>query len=261
MTLRIDPDLRGYIDPLTPDEYAALERSLLAEGCRDALVVWGDLLVDGHNRYEICRKHGIPYRTIAHAGFRDMDDVRLWMIENHLGRRSVSDYQRGVLALRKKEILQARADAAAGQETPVPLPSRQELAREARLSPVALGRIEKIRQQAVPEVQRAVQAGGLSIHAAAAVAALPPERQVRAVDGGVPALREAAREARAARLAARPAPHVEVQVPEVADAADYPAELERLARRVAELTQERDALKKKVAQLTVALAQARAERG
>ncbi len=57
MTITINEGLRTYIDPLTEDEYAALERSLLSEGCRDALVLWGDLLVDGHNRYAICRKH------------------------------------------------------------------------------------------------------------------------------------------------------------------------------------------------------------
>lgn len=64
MTIRIDEELRAYIDPLTPDEYAALEQSLLAEGCRDALVLWGDLLVDGHNRHAICSKHGIAFNTV-----------------------------------------------------------------------------------------------------------------------------------------------------------------------------------------------------
>jgi hypothetical protein len=34
-----------------------------------------------------------------------MDDVHLWMIDQHLGRRSISDFQRGVLALRKKDIV------------------------------------------------------------------------------------------------------------------------------------------------------------
>ena len=38
-----------------------VERSLLAEGCRDALVLWGDVLVDGHNRYGICQQHGLPF--------------------------------------------------------------------------------------------------------------------------------------------------------------------------------------------------------
>jgi len=109
MDIRIDEGLRAYIDPLTDDEREALERSLLAEGCRDALVLWGDLLIDGHNRYALCKKHGIPFETRQNTSFKSMDDVHLWMIENHLGRRSVSDFQRGVLALRKKEILQSRS--------------------------------------------------------------------------------------------------------------------------------------------------------
>ncbi|WP_033454296.1 hypothetical protein, partial [Bordetella pertussis] len=182
MTIRIDEELRAYIDPLTPDEYAALEQSLLAEGCRDALVLWGDLLVDGHNRHAICSKHGIAFNTVQNTRLQSMDDVRLWMIDNHLGRRSVSDFQRGVLALRKKEILESRrqageGDAApAGGDGPAPL-TRQTLARQARLSSATLGQIEKIRQQAAPELVRAVQSGEISINAAAAVATLPAPQQ------------------------------------------------------------------------------------
>ena len=59
MNITINQVLQSYIDPLTASEYAALERSLLAEGCRDALVLWNDVLIDGHNRYAICRQHGI----------------------------------------------------------------------------------------------------------------------------------------------------------------------------------------------------------
>ena len=50
MDIVVNEELKAYIDPLTPDEHAALERSILAEGCRDALVLWGNVLVDGHNR-------------------------------------------------------------------------------------------------------------------------------------------------------------------------------------------------------------------
>ena len=95
MNIVVLEELKAYIDPLTSDEYEALERSLLAEGCRDALVLWGDVLVDGHNRYGICRKHGIAFNTLQNTRFQSMEDVHLWMIEQHLGRRSVSDYQRG----------------------------------------------------------------------------------------------------------------------------------------------------------------------
>ena len=108
MTIVVNEDLKAYIDPLTPDEHDALERSLLAEGCRDALVLWGNLLIDGHNRYGICQKHGLPFQTVQHPHFKSMEDVHLWMIDQHLGRRSVSDFQRGVLALRKREIIESR---------------------------------------------------------------------------------------------------------------------------------------------------------
>ncbi|HEY2623478.1 MAG TPA: plasmid replication/partition related protein, partial [Dyella sp.] len=163
MDIVVNEELKAYIDPLTPDEHEALERSLLAEGCHDALVLWGDILVDGHNRYGICRQHDLPFQTVQNTRFRSMDDVHLWMIEQHLGRRSVSDFQRGVLALRKREILAERRarmqetevpakptvdgaapDASIATAAPsVPLPSRQAIAREARLSNSQVVLIEK----------------------------------------------------------------------------------------------------------------------
>lgn len=214
MPIVVDEGLKAYIDPLTPDEHDALERSLLREGCRDALVLWGDLLVDGHNRYGICSKHNIPFQTVQSTLFQNMEDVHLWMIDQHLGRRSVSDYQRGVLALRKREILAQRqpapapaADTTASPEVtespgvaPVPeaapIKSREDLARAARLSAAQVVQIEKIQKQAAPEVVAAVKSGVISINAAAAVASLPEEEQVAAAQGGREQLREAAKRVR-----------------------------------------------------------------
>ena len=61
VALRIDEEFAALIPPLTDEEYRGLEASILEEGCRDALVCWGDVLVDGHNRYKICTAHGVPY--------------------------------------------------------------------------------------------------------------------------------------------------------------------------------------------------------
>jgi len=266
MTITINQDLRAYIDPLTEDEYAALERSLLAEGCRDALVLWGDLLVDGHNRYGICQKHGIAFNTLQNQTFQSMDDVHLWMIDNHLGRRSVSDFQRGVLALRKKEIVSARLAQTqaqqssaqptetdvAGQSKADPVWTREAVARAARLSSATLGQIEKIQKTAAPELVSAVKAGVISINAAAAVASLPGEKQVAAVAGGKKELRQAAREVREARLPAKAEP-----APPPSDATPDQLAIHRLTLLVAELTEERNQLKKKVQHLTIALAEAR----
>ena len=208
MNIVVKEELKAYIDPLTADEHEALERSILAEGCRDALVLWGEVLVDGHNRFGICQKHDLPFNTVQNTRFQSMEDVHLWMIEQHLGRRSVSDFQRGVLALRKKEILSSRtqavqagvvaaqAEAAAAQaereageggslDSPkAAVPSREELARVARLSSTTVAQIEKIQKAAAPELVEAVKAGTISINAAATVASLPVEQQVAAVAGG-----------------------------------------------------------------------------
>lgn len=263
MTITINEDLRAYIDPLTSDEYAALERSLLAEGCRDALVLWGELLIDGHNRYGICQKHGIAFNTIQNETFTSMDDVHLWMIDNHLGRRSVSDFQRGVLALRKKEILAARTtqtretfaesteniSASSSEEMPL---TREVIARAARVSSATLGQIEKIQKTATPELVSAVKAGVVSINAAAAISSLPGEEQKAAVAGGKKELRQVARQIREAKLPPRPEP-----APPPEDATPEQITIHRLNLRVIELTEERDQLKKKVQHLTIALSEAR----
>ena len=65
MMPRVDKEFAALIPPLTQDEYDQLEKNLLAEGCRDRLVVWGDILIDGHNRLEICTKHKITYDVVS----------------------------------------------------------------------------------------------------------------------------------------------------------------------------------------------------
>ena len=273
--LVVNEELKAYIDPMTPDEYEPLERSILAEGCRDALVLWGDTLVDGHHRYSVCRKHGLPFQTIQNTRFQSMEDVHLWMIEQHLGRRSVSPFQRGVLALRKREILAARrgrvkeaedetppfevhaapeapAEAAAA-ETPVaspePVPSREDLAREARLSHSQVGLIEKIQKQATEEVVAAVKSGVLSIHAAAAVASLPAEEQRAAAEAGGKELKEAAKRARESKRKPRKKEQEEGEAAAGSAEMDEREELLMLRQRVAELTAENEELRRRLAEL------------
>ena len=272
MDIIVNEELKAYIDPLTPDEHDALERSLLAEGCRDALVLWGNVLIDGHNRYGICMKHGLPFNTVQNTRFQTMEDVHLWMIEQHLGRRSVSDFQRGVLALRKRAILDARraeeqeqlrrestgetalaaADAGNDADTPpwepAPKVSKADLAREAKLSASQVTMIEKIHSHATPEVIEAVKAGELSISAAAVVASLPEEEQRAAAQGGKEELKQAAKRVRESRRkprpVAEPASSADDSVtPANANALVDPTEVESLRRRVASLTAENQALR------------------
>jgi hypothetical protein len=243
MNITVNKELLAYIDPLTVEEYDALERSLLAEGCRDALVLWGDVLIDGHNRYSICSKHGIPFKTVQNSLFKSLDDVHLWMIEQHLGRRSVSDFQRGVLALRKKAILAARTKQPAtdplSSETVVPEPkiSREAVAKEARISSNTISQIEKIQKSAAPELVAAVKAGTISINAAATVASLPVEAQVAAATGGKKELQQAARQVREAKAVERTQPESNEGV------------IARLKQTITELSAENAGLRGKLAAL------------
>jgi N6-adenosine-specific RNA methylase IME4 len=114
--ITINERFRKLIPPLSPDEYAGLEASLLADGCRDAIVLWHDQIVDGHNRYEICSKHGIMFNT-AYMEFANEDDACIWMIANQIGRRNINDGQKWQLIEEKKRILleRGREKQACGQ--------------------------------------------------------------------------------------------------------------------------------------------------
>ena len=58
--LKVDDELRGLIPPLSTEERKMLEESIVRDGCDTPLTVWEGTIVDGHNRYDICREHGIP---------------------------------------------------------------------------------------------------------------------------------------------------------------------------------------------------------
>ena len=257
MNITINDQLRAFVDPLADIEYAALERSLLAEGCRDALVLWGDTLIDGHNRYDICRKHGIEFRTVQNNSFASIEDVMLWMIDNHLARRSVSDFQRGLLALRKKEIVTARMAQKMADEPPAPNPddmdarppppwnTREEVAKAARVSSNTISQIERIQKAATPQLVEAVRSGTISINAAANVASLPESAQIAAVAGGRKELQQAARQVREQKAAAKPRKLGPDGEP-IDEKAALRAEIAALKDRLATLLTENEILKQKL---------------
>jgi len=92
--ITIHPELQSLIPPLTAEEYAQLEQNLLADGCRDPLIVWREeqTLLDGHNRYEICERHGLTYTTVE-VSLPDLESAKAWMIDNQLGRRNLTPEQ------------------------------------------------------------------------------------------------------------------------------------------------------------------------
>lgn len=94
--LNIDAEIKSYIPPLRPEEYETLEKNIIADGCRDPLVTWNNIIIDGHNRYEICNKNEIPFNFIQKE-FENKNNVLNWVIDNQLGRRNLTDNQKTYL--------------------------------------------------------------------------------------------------------------------------------------------------------------------
>lgn len=106
--LRIDPDLRDLIPPLSEEEHGMLEDSILRNGCDTPLTVWNGTIVDGHNRYEICRRHDIPF-GIEEKDFDDKDAAMFWMLEHQLARRNLNSYQRSLIGLKYESFYRDQA--------------------------------------------------------------------------------------------------------------------------------------------------------
>ena len=96
VVLKIDEDFKTLIRPLSQDEYLQLEANLLLDGCREPITTWNGIIVDGHNRYEICKKHNIPF-AVQPKEFNCREEVIIWICSNQLGRRNISDETRKYL--------------------------------------------------------------------------------------------------------------------------------------------------------------------
>lgn len=59
--LNVDEEFKKIAPPISRSEYAELEKSIMSEGCRDPIIIWNGVIVDGHNRYVICRHHDIQF--------------------------------------------------------------------------------------------------------------------------------------------------------------------------------------------------------
>lgn len=102
--LKIKEEFKSLIPELTAEEYEGLEASIIQEGCRDKIVTWKGYIIDGHNRYEICKKHNIAFEVLEKDNFASEVDVETWMINNQFNRRNLPIATRMKLAYRLKEI-------------------------------------------------------------------------------------------------------------------------------------------------------------
>jgi hypothetical protein len=145
-------EIKTWIPPLTLEEFEQLTQNIREEGCRDALIIWEKyedddkkyILVDGHNRYAICTELKKEFRFELRE-FKDLDQVKNWMIINQLGKRNITEdeksYLRGIQYKIEKKQGQ-RTDLTSGQNDQK-LETREKLALQHKVSAKTIQRDEK----------------------------------------------------------------------------------------------------------------------
>ena len=88
----IDEEFKTLLPALDKETYARLEGNLLLHGCRDAIVLWNGIIIDGHNRYAICTKNDIPFKTVD-MEFGNRDEALIWIINTQVSRRNLTPIQ------------------------------------------------------------------------------------------------------------------------------------------------------------------------
>jgi len=166
--IQIDPEFQALIPPLRAEERAQLEANIVADGVRDPLVTWQGVLIDGHNRYEIATRLGLPYQVTS-MDFATRDDACDWIDRNQLGRRNLHPDHFALLVGRRYNRAKkqgARTDLTLAQSEPkLPEHTADRMAREHGLSRETVKRagqfadaIDKVREIA-PYIEQDVAAG------------------------------------------------------------------------------------------------------
>ena len=172
----IDPEFKSFIPSLLEDEYAQLEQNIVSCGaCRDAIILWEGIILDGHNRFEICVRHGIEFK-VTEISLASRDEAKLWILENQLGRRNLNDAMRIEIVLLKEELLRERAKknlSLAGGDRKSPLSKKttvdesihvqKAMARQADVSEGTFYSYTQVRENGSPELLEQVKSGKLKI--------------------------------------------------------------------------------------------------
>ena len=179
MSIFIDEEFQNLIPPLSKEEYTQLEANCVKDGIRDPLVVWpqpdgNNILVDGHNRWNISAQHGGIRFEIKPMQFESREAVKEWIIKNQLGRRNIPNYVRAELVLKLKQQIANKAKEKEHERKTTyqkseksnmePVNTTKELAKAAGVSHDTIHKVEKIQAKAPEETKEALRRGELSIN-------------------------------------------------------------------------------------------------
>lgn len=102
--LKIDPEFSAQILPLSFEELQQLEMNMIRDGkLTDPIIVWNKTILDGHNRYNILRKHSFIEYEIKEMEFSSRQEALIWICNHQLGRRNLTPERRKYLIGKRYE--------------------------------------------------------------------------------------------------------------------------------------------------------------
>ena len=103
-SLKIDPEFSAQILPLSFEELQQLELNMIRDGkLTDPIIVWNKTILDGHNRYNILRKHSFIEYEIKEMEFSSRQEALIWICNHQLGRRNLTPERRKYLIGKRYE--------------------------------------------------------------------------------------------------------------------------------------------------------------
>jgi hypothetical protein len=219
--IKIDREFQNLIPALSTEEREQLQANIVEHGgARDPLVVWqrddaSDILLDGHNRYEICERLGLPYE-VEHLDFDTRDDAADWIDRNQLGRRNLSKQDYKLLLGRRYNRAKKAEHSRPGNDNAAKIPAAkvttqktaEKIAKDHGVSEKTVRNAGKFQEAAAKlGIEKDITAGEVKATDAAVVKAAKalPKQPTREQ---VEAAREEVRQEKPRRRASKPASEV-----------------------------------------------------
>lgn len=176
--LKVNKEFEDLLPVLTPEELENLENSILQYGMLDPIKIWQEpntgewIIIDGHNRYRILKKHSIEwhywqdYKIMTELETRE--DVKQWMLEQQLGRRNLTETERYEIVQKFKSVFQKKTkeNQSLGGKGLANLPkvdTRKEMAKATGVSEGTYKKLDKIMQSDNEEVKQRLRKKKISI--------------------------------------------------------------------------------------------------
>lgn len=103
-SLKIDPEFSAQILPLSFDELHQLELNMIRDGkLTGPIIVWNKTILDGHNRYNLLKKHSFIEYEIKELELSSRQEALIWICNHQLGRRNLTPERRKYLIGKRYE--------------------------------------------------------------------------------------------------------------------------------------------------------------